>query len=231
LSLYKRDCRKGKGYAACLPKKIGVTGLFWYSSGPARLRLIPHTRIRTMALKATIFKANLQIANMDRHYYREHALTIARHPSETDERMMVRLLAFACQASETLAFSKGLSDVDEPDLWQKDLTGAIELWIEIGQPDEKRMLKACGRAAQVVVYCYGNTSSIWWAQVKGKVERAKNLTVLALPAPTAQALAQLAQRSMQLQCSIEDGQIWLRSNEAAVEVSLTPLQTAVAWPA
>ena len=114
-----------------------------------------------MALKSTIYKADLQIADMDRHYYQDHSLTLARHPSETDERLMVRLLAFVRHANESLIFAKGLSDVDEPDLWQKDLTGAIELWIDVGQPDERRMLKACGRASQVVVYSYSSTSAIW----------------------------------------------------------------------
>ena len=104
-----------------------------------------------MALKATIFKADLHIADMARNYYAEHALTVARHPSETDERMMARILAFALNADERLAFGKGLSDADEPDLWQKDLTGAIEHWIEVGQPDEKRLLRACGRAARARV--------------------------------------------------------------------------------
>jgi len=99
-----------------------------------------------MAIKSTIYKATLQVADMDRHYYADHALTIARHPSETDERMMMRCLAFALNAGEALAFGKGLSDADEPDLWQRDLTGAIQLWIEVGQPDEKRILRACGRA-------------------------------------------------------------------------------------
>lgn len=177
-----------------------------------------------MALKATIFKADLQIADMDRHYYQDHALTIARHPSETDERMMVRLLAFARHADPALAFGKGLSDVAEPDLWQRDLTGAIELWIEVGQPDEKRILKACGRATQVVVVCYGSTSALWWGQVGPKVARARNLTVLALPSAAAQQLARLAQRTMQLQCTIEDGQIWMRGEQAAVQIDLAVLQ-------
>jgi len=177
-----------------------------------------------MALKATIFKVDLQVADMDRHYYQEHALTIARHPSETDERMMVRLLAFARHADAALAFGKGLSDVAEPDLWQRDLTGAVVLWIEVGQPDEKRILKACGRAAQVVVLCYGSTSALWWTQVGSKVERARNLTVLALAAPVAQQLARLAQRTMQLQCTIEDGQIWMRTEREAVQIDLTVLQ-------
>lgn len=107
----------------------------------------PHsTDFLAMALRATIYKADLNVADTDRHYYGSHSLTVARHPSETDERMMVRLVAYALQAQEELAFTKGLSDTDEPDLWVKDLTGAITLWIEVGQPEERRILRACGRA-------------------------------------------------------------------------------------
>ncbi len=173
-----------------------------------------------MALKATIYKADLQIADMDRHYYQDQALTLARHPSETDERMMVRLLAYAIHANEALAFTKGLFDTDEPDLWQKDLTGAIDLWIEVGQPDEKRILKACGRAAQVIVYSFSATSHLWWKQISGKLERAKNLTVFNLPAATSIELTRLAQRSMLLQCTIQDGQIWLTDGAATVQIDL-----------
>ena len=119
-----------------------------------------------MALKATIFKAELHIADMERGYYHDHALTVARHPSETDERMMVRLLAFALNADETLAFGAGLSTDDEPDLWRKDLTGSIETWIDVGLPDEKRIRKACGRADEVFVYSYGgHAAQLWWQQV------------------------------------------------------------------
>jgi uncharacterized protein YaeQ len=175
-----------------------------------------------MALKATIFKAELQIANMDRNYYRDHALTIARHPSETDERMMVRLLAFALNASDVLSFGKGLSADDEPDLWQKDLTGAIELWIDVGQPDDKRLRRACGRARQVLVYSYGGQgAAIWWDQVGSKLERSRNLTVMSVPAAASQALAQLARRTMQLNCTIQDGQIWLADAESRVQVDLS----------
>ncbi|NHZ38442.1 MULTISPECIES: YaeQ family protein [Massilia] len=162
-----------------------------------------------MALKATIYKAELQIADMDRNYYQEHILTLARHPSETDERMMIRLLAFAIHASESLTFTKGLFDTDEPDLWQKDLTGAIELWIEVGQPDEKRLMKACGRSERVIVYSYSATSHIWYKQIANKLERAKNLTVINIPADASAQLEALAQRNMQLQCTIQDGQIYL----------------------
>jgi len=177
-----------------------------------------------MALNATIFKADLQIADMDRHYYQSHGLTIARHPSETDERMMVRVLAFARHAHEALSFAKGLSDTDEPDIWRKDLTGAIELWVEVGQPEEKRILKACGRADQVVLYTYGgHGATIWWNQIAPKLARLKNLTVISLASATTQALAELTQRSMQLQCTIQDGDIWLGGNDGTVQVEMSIL--------
>src|SRR5450830_120488 len=152
-----------------------------------------------MAIKATVFKANLQIADMERHYYQEHALTLSQHPSETDERMMVRLLAFALHAHEYLEFGQGMTADDEADLWQKDLTGTIELWIDVGLPDEKLIRKACGRAKQVVVYTYGGRGAdIWWNQNGSKLERLNNLTVINLPETTSRALATLVQRTMQL---------------------------------
>jgi uncharacterized protein YaeQ len=177
-----------------------------------------------MALKSTIFKADLQIADMDRQYYDGHGLTIARHPSETDERMMVRILAFVLHAHEALSFGKGLSTDDEPDLWQKDLTGAIELWIDVGQPDEKRIMKACGRSNQVMIYSYSSMSNIWWNQIASKVDRAKNLSVFNLPAATSQALAKLAQRSMQLQCTIQDGQVWINGEGESIQIDLVQLK-------
>jgi len=180
-----------------------------------------------MALKATIFKAELQIADMDRSYYRDHALTIARHPSETDERMMVRVLAYALHADDALSFGKGLSADDEPDLWLKDLTGTIELWIDVGQPDEKRIRRACGRARQVIVYSYGGQgAAIWWNQVAGKLGRTRNLTVISVPAAASQALAQLAQRNMRLNCTIQDQQVWLGDGENRVQVDLSTTRAA-----
>jgi uncharacterized protein YaeQ len=172
-----------------------------------------------MALKATIFKTEIQVTDMDRNHYRDYSFTIARHPSETDERMMVRLLAFALHADETLAFTKGLSTDDEPDLWRKSLSGEIELWIELGQPDEKRIRKACGRAKQVVIYCYDERSAkVWWQQIKRKLERYNNLTVISLPADTACSMAQMATRNMQLQFTIQDGHIWMADGNEALEI-------------
>ena len=171
-----------------------------------------------MALKATVFKAALQVADMDRHYYADHALTLAQHPSETDERMMVRLLAFALYADESLVFGKGLSSDEEPDLWQKDLTGAVERWIVVGLPDERTIRKACGRAAEVVVISYGRAAPIWWGENSGKLERLDNLTVLNLPAETTLALAALATRTMQLQCTLQEGHIMMTSDAGMIEI-------------
>ncbi len=174
-----------------------------------------------MALKATIFKAAVQIADTDRNYYQNHVLTLARHPSETDERMMVRLLAFALHAHELLAFGKGLSTDDEPDLWQKDLTGAIELWIDVGQPDEKRLRKACGRASQVVVYSYGGPgAAMWREQIAATVERSRNLTVRKVSQDASQAMAKLAQRSMDLSYTVQDGQVWVADTKDTVLVAM-----------
>lgn len=179
-----------------------------------------------MAIKSTIFKAELQIADIDRNYYHDHALTIAQHPSETDGRMMVRVLAFALHAHEALSFGKGLSADDEPDLWQKDLTGAIELWIDVGLPDEKLIRRACGRARQVVVYTYGGRGAdIWWNQNGNKLERLNNLTVINLPETTSQALTTLVQRTMQLQTTIQDGEIWITDNNVRIQVELAKLKT------
>ena len=174
-----------------------------------------------MALKATICKAVLQIADMDRNYYQDHLLTIARHPSETDERMMIRVLAFALHADETLSFGKGLSTDDEPDLWRKDLTGSIAAWIDVGQPDDKRIRKACGRAGQVYIYSYGGQASkLWWSHISEKLERARNLTVRSVPQPASKALASLADRAMELNCTIQDDQVWLANGRETVQIEL-----------
>jgi uncharacterized protein YaeQ len=170
-----------------------------------------------MALRATIYKADLNVADNDRRYYGSHAVTVARHPSETDERMMVRMLAYALNADEALAFTKGLSDTDEPDLWRKDLTGAIELWIEVGQPDERRILKACGRAGQVLIYCYGgHASQIWWNGIRDKLSRARNLRVVNLASDATQALGGLAARTMALDINVQDGEVYVTAEGGSV---------------
>ena len=176
-----------------------------------------------MALKATIFKAALQIADIDRGIYVDQDVRLARHPSETDERMMLRLLALALHRPQqtdrgTLDFAKGLWDQDEPDLWLRDLTGQIVHWIEVGQPDERRLLKASGRAAHVTVLAFSAATPIWWAGISGKISRARNISVWQIAAVQSQALAQLAQRNMQLQVSVQDGAVWVSDGERSIEI-------------
>ena len=184
-----------------------------------------------MALKATIFKASLQIADMDRNVYVNHSVTIARHPSETDERMMVRLLALAMNLPAdpdhgTLEFAKGLWDVDEPELWHKDLTGRIRHWIEVGQPDETRLMQASGRADRVTVLSYSPGAPIWWDSVKTRITRARNIDVWQIDAAQSQSLASLAQRSMQLQISVQDGSVWVGDGQQSIEITPRRLSAA-----
>lgn len=173
-----------------------------------------------MALTATIFKVTLQVADMNRNYYAEHSLTLARHPSETDERMMVRLLAFALHADEKLNFTKGLCVDDEPDLWQKSLTDEIELWIDVGLPDERRIRKACNRSKMVYLYSYGGRGAdLWWQKINSKLQRFNNLAVIEIPETASKMLGKFSERNMQLQCTVQDGEIWLNKPEQSCAIS------------
>ena len=179
-----------------------------------------------MALKATIYKAQIQLSDMDRGVYGEHLLTVARHPSETDERMMIRILAYALNAPAdndhgALELAKSLWDTDEPDLWQKDLTGQIVHWIDVGQPDERRILRASPRAERVTVLSFTASTPVWWSGIASKITRVRNVAVWQVEAAQSQALAELAQRSMQLQVSVQDGTVYLSTGERALEI--TPL--------
>ena len=176
-----------------------------------------------MALKATIYKAHLQLADMDRGVYTDQNLTLARHPSETDERMMIRLLAFALNMPAdndqgALEFGKGLWDPEEPELWRRDLTGQIIHWIEIGQPDERRLMKASGRAGRVTVISYSQSTPIWWSGIANKITRARNIEAWQIGTAQSQALAELAQRSMQLQISVQDGIAYIGDGQRDVEI-------------
>ena len=170
-----------------------------------------------MALSSTIYNVSLNIADMDRHYYQSHELTVAQHPSENNFRFMVRLITFMLNASDELSFTKGLSTSDEPDLWQKSLTDEIELWIDLGQPDEKRIRKACGRAQQVIIYVYNERKAkSWWQQQQQKLQRFDNLKVFQLHA---EGVESMASRSMQLQCNIQDGEIYLSDKNSNFSIS------------
>ena len=180
-----------------------------------------------MALKATIFKAELQVSDMDRNYFQSHSLTVARHPSETDERMMIRLLAFAFNADELLQFTKGISTDDEPDLWLKNLHGDIEHWIELGLPDERRIRKGCNRAKRVTVYAYGERSaSIWWKNIEADLGRFDNLTVNYLSPEDTNAISAMTERNMSLQATVQEGDIWFGNEKDTQMISPETWKTA-----
>ncbi|RRZ88180.1 YaeQ family protein [Erwinia sp. 198] len=174
-----------------------------------------------MALKATIYKATVNVADMDKNVFLDSVLTLARHPSETEERLMLRLLAWLVNAHERLTFTRGLSAEDEPEIWLMNDHNGIEVWIELGLPDERRLKKACNRAARVYLYTYNaRAAQIWWQQNQSKLQQA-NLTVRFLDDEQLKALTQLASRSMTLQATIQDGTIWLSDEQQHLELRFT----------
>ena len=176
-----------------------------------------------MAQNATIYKVELSVADMDRHYYETHKLTVAKHPSETDERLMVRIIAFALNAHENLEMTKGLSTDDEPDIWQKSLSGELDVWVSLGLPSEKVIRQSCGKARKVMVYPYGSKpAEIWWDKIKNSVLRFDNLQVMNFSEQDTDALAKLASRSMKLQINIQEGDVMVSAGDSIVYV--TPLK-------
>ena len=177
-----------------------------------------------MAVKATIYKAEVQLSDIDRGVYGDYPVTIARHPSETDERMLIRLLAFALNVPADddhgpLEFAKDMWSADEPSLWQKDFTGAILHWIEVGQPDASRLLRWTARVGRVSVYSFSSSTAVWWKGVANELTRARNLLVWRIPAEQSAALTALAQRTMQLQVTVQDGAIWIGDGTRSIEVA------------
>ncbi len=176
-----------------------------------------------MAQKATIYKIELSVSDMDRHYYETHKLTVAKHPSETDERLMVRILAFALNAQDQLEMTKGLSDDDEPDIWQKSLSGELELWVALGLPSEKVIRQSCGKARQVIIYSYGGRpAEMWWEKTQNSTTRFDNLQVMNFSETDTRELAKLANRSMKLQVNIQDGEVMVSVDDSIVY--LTPIK-------
>lgn len=177
-----------------------------------------------MAQKSTIYKVELSIADMDRHYYETHKLTVAKHPSETDERLMVRVLAFALNAHEHLEMTKGISTDDEPDIWQKSLSGELELWVALGLPSEKVVRQSCGKADKVIVYSYGGrTAEMWWEKIKNSTTRFDNLQVINFSEKDISALGDLANRSLKLQVNQQESEVMVSVDDRIVYV------TPIAW--
>ncbi len=176
-----------------------------------------------MALKATIYKVDLNIANMDVHQYGDYQFTMALHPSETIERLMVRVLAYARFADEHLEFTKDLFETDEPALWQKDLTGQLEKWIEVGSPDEDKVKKASARCKEVTVITYGSSVDEWYKR-NSKLKTLKNVQVLQLTEKSTAQIQSLCERTMQLQLNIMDGEWTLISDQGQAEIEWIQLQ-------
>jgi len=175
-----------------------------------------------MAIKATIYKASLELSDLDRQVYRSDAAVIAQHPSENNERLMVRLLAFALNLpgdddNGPLEFAKDMWEPDEPALWQKDLTGKMLHWIEVGQPDDKRLMRVSARSLRVSVYSFGPQN--WWPGIANKVSRARNLEVWQIDPAQSEALSALAQRTMALQVTVQDGAVYVSDETRSVEVT------------
>jgi len=189
---------------------------------------MPTARTEPMALKATIYKALVHLADMDRNVYRDEEVTLARHPSETDVRVMVRLLVYALNLPEsdddgTLTFAKDLWEADEPALWLKDLTGRVTHWIELGQPEEKRLNRLLSKATHVSVYAFNSNAAAWWTAMQGSLDHARNLTVWQIPAEQGKELGALAERSLEVDVTVQEGAIWMGVGKQSVEVGLVRL--------
>ena len=173
-----------------------------------------------MALKSSVYKANVSLANLNTHYYEDIVLTMALHPSETEERLMYRLLAFLYSAHERLEVTVGLDNPDLPDIWQKNYTGDIEHWIDIGYPDEKKIKKAIGRSDLVSIFNYNSfKAKVWFGKNKSLLEN-KKVQVFHLEEEIQGSLETLVQRSMALNCMIEDNHIFLSNDSERIQINV-----------
>lgn len=178
-----------------------------------------------MALSSTIFKAQLDLSDLNRNHYNNYKLTLARHPSENDQRMMLRLLAFALFADEQLAFTKGISTAEEPDLWIKNYSGEIELWIDLGLPDEKRIRQAHSLAKKVVIFSYGDRSLVTWRQqLDASIKRFPSLKIFHVGDDDLKQLAHLADKNMQLHCSIQDNEVFIGNDTQNLQIQITHIE-------
>jgi len=178
-----------------------------------------------MALKATVFKADLQVANLDQNHFGDYSLTLAQHPSETIERVMIRLLAFALYASEDLRFGRGLSNEEDAAVWEIDPGGVTRLWIDVGLPDEVRVKKACSRADRAVIVTYGGRpSDMWWQQSANTLKRYKNLSVIQISPEDSAKLVEAAGRTMRLSWTIQEAMVYL-DNASITPVGLLSAQS------
>lgn len=176
-----------------------------------------------MALKPTIYKAKIELAHIEQNHYDTLNLTIALHPSENPERMMARVLAFCMNAHEAVSFTRGLSSVEEPDIWAHTLDSRISLWIDVGEPSADRIKKAVRISEKVKIYPFNHKSGGWWERTRQETEGLA-LTVVQFQWQGIQALAGLVKRTMDLSVTVSDGAVYAASGDGACEVSWTKLQ-------
>ena len=177
-----------------------------------------------VAIKPTIYKARISLSDLERDYYDSISLTVAQHPSETLERMMVRLLAYCINAQEGIELTKGLDEVEEPDLWVRTLDWQTKLWIDVGEPSAERVKKACNRSQAVKVYSFNTKSDVWWSRGESKFSRLE-ASIYRLPRDKIESLAALVQRTMDLSVTITGDSAYVAGEAGEVEVPWEVLQS------
>ncbi len=176
-----------------------------------------------MALKPTIFKFKISLSDLNRNYYDTLNLTVAQHPSETAERMMVRVLAFCLNAQEHLEFTQGLSAIDQPDVWMHSFDGQLALWIDVGEPAVDRIKKATRIAKTVKVYSFNSKSNVWWNQGEDQFNK-HAVAVYQFDWENIRALAALLQRTMDLSITITGDSAYVSAELGECEVDWIVLQ-------
>lgn len=194
---------------------LAVNRMFGQASPPERKQ-------NNMAMNSTIYRVAYSINQMDKSYFETFDLRVARHPSENEDRMMARLVAFGLWAEEGLTFTKGLCSDKEPEIWSHNYDGSIRCWIELGEPDVKRLTRACKHAEHVHVLVYGeNSVDGWWTKVKPLLHRFKNLEIVRLDPACLEVLERQCTRRMDLSLFVSDGDATLNVGEEAIPLPLT----------
>lgn len=176
-----------------------------------------------MALKPTIYKFRISLSDLNRDYYNTLNLTVAQHPSETVERMMVRVLAFCLNAQEHLVFTKGLSEIDEPDIWVRSLDDQTLLWVDVGEPAADRIKKNCRLSQEVKIYCFNSKADVWWSQIENKINQL-SASIYKFDWENIQALAAMVKRTMDVSVSITGNSIYVATESGECEINYITLK-------
>jgi len=173
-----------------------------------------------MAQPSTIYRVGIQLSDIDRGLYETLQITVARHPSETEERLLARILAYALYYEPELAFTKGVGAGDEPDLWSKGPDGRVRCWIEVGLPDAERLVKASRHSEQVVLCAFGSSLPVWEKQHLPKLAGISNLTVISLDPAFLGSLSKRLQRSISWSLTVTEGSLYLAIDGETLESSV-----------